>query len=374
MKTIVTRYLRRTALAMICATLSLPLCFVQAQEQQSDQQFEAIRTAQRAVTPGAASDMTEASTASRPEVRTSEESAALAQVWHPVVAISAAQSFQTPAAAGRATGELDIVDIASNGDVWHRWAWHPTGFWSPWGSLGRPPTGTSGAAKGPAIAGRRNGNLDVFVISNDDNVWHRWWSASTGWTPWGSIGGPTGNDRYLITITATGRATGELDVIVTDAPNTGPSNTRIWHKWWSASNGWSGWRLLAEAGFGSTAVAGRKSGELDLFFAGNSPLFHSWWSAGTGRWSPWGSLGGIVSGPAAAGRANGNLDVVGTGTDGAVWHKWWGSSSGWSGWGQLGGFPTGASISGPFIAALRDGQLYVFVKSFGGTIYLRWWG
>src|SRR5215475_8299756 len=218
MMTFVSRYLQRTTLAMICATMLLPLCFVQAQEQQSDQQFEAIKTAQRAVTLRAASDMTVAQTASRLEVRSSEESVALAQVWHPVVAISAPQSFHTPAAAGRATGELDIVDIASNGDVWHRWSWHPTGFWSDWASLGRPSTGTSFAVKGPAIAGRRNGNLDVFVIGNDDNVWHKWWSASTGWTPWVSIGAPPGNDLPN-SIAATGRATGELDVIVSVVPD-----------------------------------------------------------------------------------------------------------------------------------------------------------
>src|SRR5262245_46695617 len=231
MMTFVSRYLQRTTLAMICATMLLPLCFVQAQEQQSDQQFEAIKTAQRAVTLGSASDMTVATPASRLEASMSEVSVALAQAWHPVVAISAFNSIQKPAAAGRASGELDIVDIDSNGDVWHRWAWHPTGFWSAWEWLGRPPTGTLGPVGGPAIAGRRNGNLDVFVISNDDNVWHRWWSASTGWTPWRSIGALPVNDRPNM-IAATGRATGELDVIVTAVPENYNLNMRVWHKCW----------------------------------------------------------------------------------------------------------------------------------------------
>jgi hypothetical protein len=220
--------------------------------------------------------------------------------------------------------------------------------------------------------------VDVFVIGIDGNVWHRWWSASTGWTPWNSIGRPLGNNVQVIGIAATVRASGALDVIVTD--NTLPffQTTRVWHKWWSASTGWSGWGSLGElGGFGSLitppTVAGRISGELDVFISSNRAPRHKWWSASTG-WSSWGSLDGIVTGIAAAGRATGFLDLVGNGADGGIWHRWWGSGSGWHPWASL-GLPFSDIVSEPGIAAPPDGQLYIFVKRLdSGNIYIKRWG
>jgi hypothetical protein len=303
--------------------------------------------------------------------------------WHQWTSIGAPPNPHTafrPSAVGRATGELDVVAVSFNGDVWHK-SWSASTGWSGWVSLGIPPAAPElSTSYNPAIAGRPNGNLDVFVTDPSGNVWHKWWSASTGWSGWESLGDPSGNDINISLdgLAATGRATGELDVIATTI-NYSDSNmpTTIWHKWWSASTGWSAWGSLGEiqrAHF--PAAAGRKSGELDVFVgAEDGAVWHKWWSA-TGGWHPWeslGNLGGPVFQPAAAGRADGSLDVVGIGLGGGpVYHAWWNKIAGWRPWKSLGA-PTTGYFSYPSIAARSNGQIYVFVEDTSGNIYFTWW-
>jgi len=72
----------------------------------------------------------------------------------------------------------------------------------------------------PAATARPSGELDVFVRGTDNAVWHKFWSASGGWSPWGSLGG-TATSRPG----AAARPSGELDVVVRGTDNA------IWHRW-----------------------------------------------------------------------------------------------------------------------------------------------
>ena len=82
--------------------------------------------------------------------------------------------------------------------------------WSAWGSLGN--TGMTG----PSSAGRANGNLDV-VAAKGNAIYHKWWSASSGWSGWKSIGSPCPSGSVPSDPSATARRTGELDIFVSCA-------------------------------------------------------------------------------------------------------------------------------------------------------------
>jgi hypothetical protein len=171
---------------------------------------------------------------------------------------------------------------------------------------------------------RRSGELDVF-LSCGGSVWHKWWGPTSGWHAWGSIGGPA---SILAQPAAAGRASGELDVVVTD------SGSRVWHRWWSPSSGWHAW--------GSLGVPPNSSGCLR---------------------------------PAGAGaRVAGYLDIVATNCDGTVWHKWWGPASGWSGWGSLGD-PVPVYAGATTTAVGRaGGQLDILTEDIYGLVSHKWWG
>jgi hypothetical protein len=303
---------------------------------------------------------------------------AAAASWRPWGSLGAPPGSGTPsgpAAAARRTGELDVF-VTKNSTVYHKW-WSSANGWSPWGSLGSPCTGGT-TSFAPAAAARAGGQLDVFLVCASGVVYHRWWSASTGWNPWGSLGAPA--VRAASAPGATARATGALDVFVLGLNAVG--GRQVYHRWWSASTGWNPWGPLGAPSTGLTSgpmATVRSGGQLDLFAIGGSgTIYHRWWSASTG-WNPWGSLGtvpgGFAAGVGAAARRTGELDVFGLGVGasrGQVFHRWWSASTGWNPWGSLGG-PTGGAAGAPAATVRAGGQLDVFTHN-GSQIFHRWWG
>ena len=127
------------------------------------------------------------------------------------------------AVAARTPGEMDVFAEGGDGALWHRWL--GSGGWRPWESLGALPGGFSGLS----ASGRADGSLDVVVTGADNFVHHKWWD-SLGWHAWESLGAPnTAGAAVAWDPQITGRPTGEINLVVLG------NDGNVWHRWWDGS-------------------------------------------------------------------------------------------------------------------------------------------
>jgi hypothetical protein len=265
--------------------------------------------------------------------------------------------FGTPAVARGADGRLQLFALGDDGALWHMWQTGPSGEWSYWVSHGTPPGLLLNSA--PAVATGPDGRLEVFIVSQQATLWHRWQTTpDNGWSDWFSHGTPSGvlfgsDSTPAIAPSVDGRL--ELFTVGNDGA--------LWHMWQTATgNGWSGWRSHdAPSGVKfqriRPAVAPSADGCLELFVVGeDNALWHIWQTAPNHDWSEWLCRGappvpGLTGSPAVAPNADERLELFVIGTDGALWHLWQTApSGGWSPW-LSHGTPPGISL----LAAVTTG-------------------
>jgi len=96
----------------------------------------------------------------------------------------------TPIAAQNADGRLEIFGVAPDGNIWHIWQVLPNGGWSDWDTLGAPDPGI-GQYANCFVGNNADGRLEVFVVGQDNSLWHIWQTApNNGWSGWGTLGAP----------------------------------------------------------------------------------------------------------------------------------------------------------------------------------------
>jgi hypothetical protein len=76
-----------------------------------------------------------------------------------------------------AEGEMEVFAIFDDGELWNRY-WDRT-YWHDWESLG----GELDPGSTPASSSWGRDRLDVFGRGIDGQTWHRWWDGSR-WVPW----------------------------------------------------------------------------------------------------------------------------------------------------------------------------------------------
>lgn len=80
-----------------------------------------------------------------------------------------------PAVTAWAVGEMEVFAIFDDGELWDRY--FDGSSWHPWESLGGALTGQ------PAASSWGPDRLDVFAPGRDGRTWHRWWNGSH-WVDW----------------------------------------------------------------------------------------------------------------------------------------------------------------------------------------------
>jgi len=293
-------------------------------------------------------------------------------------------SVNVPPSGGNPGQNCEIGDLCENK------AKHPVGRWSvetywsnqdnrcvgnfasDWTSLGAPPPGVLGA---PVVGHDADGRLEVFVVSGDANLWHRWQTSPSGpWSPWQAL--VSTNPILAPTIKVGHNADGRMEVY-------GIHEGSLWHVWQTApSDGWSsGGSLGAPAGglTGIVTVGNNHDGRLEIFGVGtDSQLRHIWQTSPNNGWSGWQTLGGLPPGvsvgdPRVVNNADGRLEVFLRANDQNIWHIWQTSpNNGWGGWASLGGPPVQIANGAPFVGNNADGRIEVFVTGVDGSIYHIW--
>jgi hypothetical protein len=255
-------------------------------------------------------------------------------------------------------GRLELFVVGQDNALWHIWQ-DDQGEWSSgWQSIGGSVTGIPGVGKNPDSGAR----LEVFAKGTDTALWHVWQNApNLAWSGWVSLGGQV-NDDAGAPVLGLNQGAGPLNnclhvFVLANASGWNPgSHYDYLNQMWPAGN-WSGWTSLGGwQGGGSSSVAQNQDGRLELFargqsFASSGDLSHNWQTeAATNSWSGWNSLGSPPPGPITSIAAASNFDgriEVFGISGGALWHIWQTSPN--NGWSGW------ASLAAPPVPGLSNG-------------------
>jgi hypothetical protein len=252
---------------------------------------------------------------------------------------------QQVTAISRAAGSLDLFIIGNDNAVWSTF-WTQAGGWNPagWFQIHKE-TVFDRTTQAIAAVARTSGNLDLFVIGNDNVVWSIFWTQAGGWNPggWFQIHKETVFDGTRQRLSVVSRAPGNLDLFLIGFDNA------VWSTFWTEAGGWNrgGWfQIHKETVFDHTtqyiAAVARTSTNLDLFVIGfdNAVWSISWSEAG--GWNPGGwfqlhpetVFDHTTQRVSAVSRSPGNLDLFVIGFDNVIWSLFWTQAAGWNsgGW------------------------------------------
>jgi hypothetical protein len=191
-----------------------------------------------------------------------------------------------------ARGRLEVFIASQQATLWHIWQTTPNDGWSDWLAHGTPSGVLFGSDSTPAVAPSADGRLELFIVGNDLALWHMRQTARINrWSDWQSHDAPSGVNFQRVRPAVAQSADGRLELFVVG------EDDALWHLWQTAPNGgWSDWYCHGSpppAGLmGSPTVAASADGRLELFVVGtDGALWHLGQTAPNGGWSEWHSHG-----------------------------------------------------------------------------------
>lgn len=239
-------------------------------------------------------------------------------------------SISAPATASRGPFRLDVFVVGQNQNLWHlRW----NGVtWSGWVDRGGGPI-----RQDPDCVARRNTNIVECVVlagpPGDVIPWLLSWTGKfTGWVwhPLQQV--PAGGPESGVAITSWGPF--RLDVFVVGG------NRNLYHMSWNAFGGWSNWQII-----GDVIIKGKPGcvswpGRIDCFVRANSGRMWQLTGDGGTNWT-WKLRGQKILGspPTVASKWPRHFDIFTTEHDGInrnLMHMSYNPVSGFSNWRNLG--------------------------------------
>jgi Metallo-peptidase family M12B Reprolysin-like len=202
---------------------------------------------------------------------------------------------------------------STDGQVWQKWWSGPTG-WSGWIALGAPPGGFRG---GPVTISRNSSVCNVYVWGNDNALWQlAYWGGQ--WHDWGRH-----DDGVLASEPTVGSMGSDHEHVFVKG-----TDGNVWHKYWTAAEGWKGWFQLGSppGGFqGNPNTISRNSTVANIYVRGNDNALwqKGWWDNQWHDWSRHDDGGVLADDPATSSRGADQEQMFIRGTDAQVWHKWW---------------------------------------------------
>ncbi len=282
------------------------------------------------------------------------ESMAIVFQWpHPAGPIGTEQVLSAPTVTSKGRGQLDVFVVGPDHQLWTKWWSYDTYKWSDWGFLG-------GAwhQSGPAVASKAAGQLDLFITGDDNQIYTRYYNSRQGWNAgWAAVGaGFQGSPG--INQTSPGKATviarDQFQSLAFKTVDPGDPNA----KWYHLQDGF--------------AVSDAPSCTPNLIFARSPNDTHIYIKLMAGNpWGPaqpnrWASIGGdMMSAPCAFAYA-GFIVVFAQATDSTLWVNAYGPS-GWEGWVQIGD----VMASAPAAVSKDNNQIDVLFKGPDGRLWCK---
>ncbi|GCE13721.1 hypothetical protein [Tengunoibacter tsumagoiensis] len=194
-----------------------------------------------------------------------------------------------PALAISTSGQLELFVIAADGNLYHCSQDPLTTIWSEWHCFGHPANGS--LANIPTLAFNSVGCLELFAVGEDGDLYHLQQTTPQGpWSTWRSHGHPpTGplltplTDNLQPTLHM--NAQGQLTLFIADGDLHQLSQQ-------SPSGEWSEWQEHGHPQnalvFNNAQIVCNSSGALEVFVLGtNFRLYHVWQTRPQATWSDW---------------------------------------------------------------------------------------
>ena len=194
--------------------------------------------------------------------------------------------------------------------------------WKPWESL------SGFCTDGVGVSSWGLGRLDCFVVGNDRQLWHKYFSG--GWSSWEALGGNIYSNPAAVSW-----GLNRIDAFAIGGDHA------MWHRYWDGAT-WKPWESLSGFCTDGVGVSSWGPERLDCFVVGNDrQLWHKYFSGG---WSSWEALGGSITRirPPVSWGPN-RIDVFAIGGDHAMWHRYWDGAS-WKPWRVSAAFAPTASV------------------------------
>ena len=295
--------------------------------------------------------------------------------WQTVV--SANPAISAPPRVGyNQDGRMEVYGLQAGGVLWHTWQTAVNGGWSSGESLGAP---TGGIIGGVCVVNNQDGRIEIFGIGSDNQLHHVWQtSPNNGWSTWDSLAAP-GPGISIGDPRVTRNADGRLEVFLV------ANDQQIWHIWQTApNNGWSGWSSLGGPSVtianGAPFLGNDADRRIELFVTGaDGGIYHIWQTLPSNGWANWAQLLAPLPGVEFYGlggvsnNQDGRFQVFFIGSDGALWTIAQSSpNNGWSSVRFLDGAPLGHALNAdqiPASALNANGTLAAFVTGADGNVW-----
>jgi ligand-binding sensor domain-containing protein/signal transduction histidine kinase len=262
-----------------------------------------------------------------------------------------------------ANGQLEVFKLDSDGNLYHRWRKTSNGAWSSWSSLG------GSFAPGLAIINDSDGEMEIFGVDRGTQnleCARQLTTNSLDWSSWTNLGG-----TFEPSVTAEKNLDERIEIFAIDN-----ASHHVKHIF-QTSSGWSQWLDLGGSLQSGLMVKKNRDGRLELFgMANDGTLCHCWQARPntTNDWSDWTSLGGaILPGFVVAENAAGRLELfaVNRTNEAAIriYQVIPSDSRYWTAWQDF-----GANIkAGLAVGQSGDGRLELFVINATNSMLLHRW-
>ncbi|KAF2671380.1 fucose-specific lectin [Microthyrium microscopicum] len=204
---------------------------------------------------------------------------------------------------------LDIFGVGADKQLYHKTFEH--GEWFPskeeWNCLGGSVIGP------PEAVSCDSGRIDVFMRGPLHTLQYKWF-LDGAWFPEGAEWEDLGNTQTITPFAAASRQLLDFNVF-----GLSPDGEVI-HRWWNCS--WGDWESLGRKFISRPCVVSQDGDSLDLFCVGSdNQLHHKSWR---GWWSDWEQLGGdFISAPTVICLVKKRLDIFCKGRDYEIYHMNW---------------------------------------------------
>ncbi|WP_161606307.1 hypothetical protein [Microlunatus speluncae] len=272
-----------------------------------------------------------------------------------------------PVAPTRGIGELtlDLFARGENNQLYHRW-WTAGKPWTQWESL-------RGELASGAGAGSHNaGIVHLGVLGSGRRIHDRAYDHGSGllrgWSNWK----PLGTKEFNSAPTAASWGTDHFAMFARGTDN------KIWHnRYRFGGGGWTDWQPIFAGdtrtfSSGPAAVA-YDTERLHVFAKGIDNLIYDIHTLPQGGWSMWTPIGTQTfgSGPAAASWGTTHLALFAVGTDQKVWTTAYRFGTGWAAWTAMSGDQQ--FTEAPAAGTHKANTLNVFALGTNGEIWERAW-
>jgi len=232
----------------------------------------------------------------------------------------------------------------------------PTASWGGWVKLDN-----GYATEGLAVASWAADRRDLFTISSDQALWHKWWDGKS-WSGWESLGG----GPFMGQPAAVSWDLNRLDIFALG------KDQQLWHLFFD--NGWGRWERLGGVLELGVAAASWGPRQLTVYAVGiNNSIYSLSFDNG---WSGFQQLNSFVtSPPAATAYALNELTLGGIGGGNNLYFTNY--NSGYKGWVNAGGIGLDVATAswGPYQFAffVRGPDLKVNLQTYDGGFSMAGW-